>query len=294
MPTFEETFLCTAMPTSVTGTKLRLAVLVSPRLLTSPPPTGNEGAPAALDNWPDARDWPEIQPSWQVTITQGATSVTLPATEVVTTPYDAASWSALFPPDMEITPYAPTDRSVAPIRSYPVAAVRDATKDLHVKALAGTRTDFQTVDGLVHDQTFSAILQAADPAFIRHTLGLLAAGPVSDASLGIAESFALGNSFHDAGHGPALNRPVVTKVDPKREIPGTQITITGTHLAAPVAVHFGTVPATHIASPDDTHVTCTAPQGPAETTVDVRVTTPEGTSTPSPADKFTFPTVIIK
>jgi YVTN family beta-propeller protein len=67
---------------------------------------------------------------------------------------------------------------------------------------------------------------------------------------------------------------------------GQQVTVEGTNLASPSAVHFGAAAATITASTAST-VTVTEPAGTAGT-VDVTVTTAGGTSATSSADYYTF------
>lgn len=296
MATFEETFLCTGLAESVTGTKLRVAVLISPRL------TSDGTGPATLDNWPDARDWPLIKPTWQVTITQGATTATLPATEVSAEPFDIESWKRLFPPTMPITPYLPTDRSAAPVRSYPVAAVRNGIRALHARTMVGSRTGFPAVEALRVDPTFAAAMKAADPAVVREAQQGQAVSPPNDASLRLETALAMAELFHGDRPGSApVRQPTVTKVDPDHvfhAVPPvkTSVTLTGTNLDGATKVTFGGEDATDILVTDaGTKLTCMSPPGPAAehvsetrvvTVVDVIVTTPRGTSPASPSAKF--------
>ena len=67
---------------------------------------------------------------------------------------------------------------------------------------------------------------------------------------------------------------------------GTKVTITGTDLTGANKVLFGTVPAKSFTRVSATQVTAVSPAGSG--TVDVRVTTPGGTSETSNADRFTY------
>ena len=68
---------------------------------------------------------------------------------------------------------------------------------------------------------------------------------------------------------------------------GTAVTITGTNFAGLVSVSFGGVSATAVTVNSPTSITATAPaEGPG--TVDVQVTTPQGTSAVVSTDEFTF------
>ncbi|MFI8435607.1 IPT/TIG domain-containing protein [Streptomyces sp. NPDC079020] len=60
----------------------------------------------------------------------------------------------------------------------------------------------------------------------------------------------------------------------------TVVTITGTNLAGTTAVRFGTRPATAVTNVSPTQITALSPSGTGE--VAVAVTTPGGTSNPTP------------
>jgi hypothetical protein len=64
------------------------------------------------------------------------------------------------------------------------------------------------------------------------------------------------------------------------------LTITGAHLAGATAVSFGSARGTNV-SVSNTQITATVPAGRAGT-VDIRVTTPAGTSAATRADRYTF------
>jgi alpha-tubulin suppressor-like RCC1 family protein len=87
--------------------------------------------------------------------------------------------------------------------------------------------------------------------------------------------------------------PAVTKVSPTSGpvAGGTPVTITGVEFTAATAVRFGAVEATSFTVNSPTSITAVSPQEVAGA-VDVRVTTPEGTSPTSTMAKFKFtPTV---
>jgi IPT/TIG domain len=67
---------------------------------------------------------------------------------------------------------------------------------------------------------------------------------------------------------------------------GTVVTITGARLTGATKVLFGTKAATAVTVNSDSQITATSPAGSG--TVDVTVTTPNGTSAKSSADKFTY------
>jgi hypothetical protein len=71
---------------------------------------------------------------------------------------------------------------------------------------------------------------------------------------------------------------------------GTSVTITGSNFTGVSAVNFGTVAATSFQFLSDTTLTAVAPAG-SSGTVDVKVTTPSGTSSAVSADHFTYSSV---
>jgi hypothetical protein len=82
--------------------------------------------------------------------------------------------------------------------------------------------------------------------------------------------------------------PVVSGVDPGSGPAGggTGVTIAGSNLTGATAVSFGSGAASDVAAGSDTQVTATSPAGSG--TVDVRVTTPGGTSAASSDGEFTY------
>jgi DNA-binding beta-propeller fold protein YncE len=95
----------------------------------------------------------------------------------------------------------------------------------------------------------------------------------------------------DTGHNALkeiLALPAVTGLAPAAgpTAGGNTVTITGVHLTGATGVNFGSAPATNVNVVSDTQVTATVPAGSG--TVDVRVTTPNGTSIVAPADKYAY------
>jgi len=79
--------------------------------------------------------------------------------------------------------------------------------------------------------------------------------------------------------------PSVSGVSPSAGVTGNSVTVTGTNFTGATAVDFGSTSATFtVVSAEE--ITCTAPQGTG--TVDVQVTTPNGTSPTSSADLFQY------
>ncbi|WP_247538647.1 IPT/TIG domain-containing protein [Ralstonia pseudosolanacearum] len=86
----------------------------------------------------------------------------------------------------------------------------------------------------------------------------------------------------------AVPAPAVTAVAPASGVAagGTSVIITGTAFNSASAVTFGTTPATGYSVDSDTQITATSPAGTG--TVDVRVTTPSGTSAVVAGDQFGY------
>jgi len=88
---------------------------------------------------------------------------------------------------------------------------------------------------------------------------------------------------------PPTPLPQVTSIFPVSGSAGggDSVTISGTGFIGATAVHFGSVsiPITP-PSPSDTQITVMSP--PGNGMVDVTVVTPNGTSSTSPADKFSY------
>jgi hypothetical protein len=86
----------------------------------------------------------------------------------------------------------------------------------------------------------------------------------------------------------AAEPPTVASVEPNTgpATGGTSVTITGTKFAVVTAVRFGSTNATSFRVTSQESITATSPAGTG--TVDVTVTTAEGTSATSSADHFTY------
>jgi hypothetical protein len=113
----------------------------------------------------------------------------------------------------------------------------------------------------------------------------LIGGPYADKNLGAAWVFTY------IPPGPA---PTVKKVSPSKgpAAGGTTVRITGTGFTGTTAVDFGSTSATSFTVNSATSITATSPEGTTGT-VDITVTTPNGTSAISTKDHFKFeaPTV---
>ena len=102
-----------------------------------------------------------------------------------------------------------------------------------------------------------------------------------------------GDTYSATSTSPTLNQtitgPTVTRVSPNagRLTGGQTITITGTNLTGASAVSMGGAAATNIVEVSATQLTAVTPAHVAGT-VDVRVTTPLGTSPAASADRYTY------
>jgi hypothetical protein len=84
--------------------------------------------------------------------------------------------------------------------------------------------------------------------------------------------------------------PIVSAIGPSggSRNGGTVVTITGDNFTGAVSVKFGGTNATTFTVLSDTSIRATAPGGSPGTTVDIRVSTPGGSSPITGADKFTY------
>jgi IPT/TIG domain len=112
-------------------------------------------------------------------------------------------------------------------------------------------------------------------------LGFLAASPAAAASVTPVVT----------GVTPSYGLTVVSNKASATTPGGTAVTISGANFTGATVVAFGGVPATGIHVVSDSTITATSPtiSNSIGNTVDVTVTTPQGTSAPSVADEFTYP-----
>ncbi len=84
--------------------------------------------------------------------------------------------------------------------------------------------------------------------------------------------------------------PVVTGVSPSSgTLPGgTTVTVTGSNFTSGSTVDFGSTPATGVSVLSSSSITASAPAGGTANTVNVTVSTPQGTSTTSGSDDFSY------
>jgi YVTN family beta-propeller protein len=84
--------------------------------------------------------------------------------------------------------------------------------------------------------------------------------------------------------------PAVTGISPTTGplSGGTTVTITGSNFTGATGVSFGGIPAAGFTVNSDTSITAVSPAAASAGTVDVTVTTPNGTSAAGPADQFSY------
>jgi len=89
---------------------------------------------------------------------------------------------------------------------------------------------------------------------------------------------------------PAAAAPVITDVSPSSGPlrGGTRVTIKGRNLGLATGVTFDTTPATRFSCSSATRCTAVSPTGSVRTTIDIRVTTPGGTSAITNHDHFQY------
>jgi hypothetical protein len=132
---------------------------------------------------------------------------------------------------------------------------------------------------LFHVNSDSSITAVA-PVAAAGTVDITVTTPVGTSATSAADRFSFSVN---------ASTPTVTGVSPSSGAldGGTQVTITGTSLAAAGQVLFGGTPATSFTVISATSVTATAPPGAAGV-VDITVATPAGISSTAAADHYTY------
>ncbi len=99
-----------------------------------------------------------------------------------------------------------------------------------------------------------------------------------------------GQDFTTVAYGNLGPPPAVLSLSPRAGpvAGGTSVTITGSNFASPATVDFGQAPATNVVVNSDTLITATSPTASMTGTVDVVVTTGDGSSSTSGADLFAY------
>ena len=114
------TIMWTALPNGFTadGNKLKLSILVSPRLAT-------DGLTGTLAQFPDFLDWPATVAglTFRVEFQGGPTITANPTIEPGFPSLDSAAWKELFNHQTPVTSYAFEDKVGLNVRSFPVKKV---------------------------------------------------------------------------------------------------------------------------------------------------------------------------
>ena len=121
------TIMWTALPNGLTptGNRLRLSVLVSPRLVT------DNGVDGTLAQFPEFLDWPAVVAGlrFQVQFQGGPSFVAQPVTEPGDPALDSEAWKALFNDTTFVRSYQFDDRNGLNVRSFPTKRVLSFIKD---------------------------------------------------------------------------------------------------------------------------------------------------------------------
>ena len=143
-----------------------------------------------------------------------------------------------------------------------------------------TAVKFGSVAATSFSVTSSTTATAVSPAGTAGTVDVTVTTPNGTSATNSSDTFTYGT--------PA---PTVTNVSPSSgsTAGGTSATVTGTNFTGATAVKFGSVAATSFSVTSSTTATAVSPAGTAGT-VDVTVTTPNGTSATNSGDTFAFVT----
>ena len=139
----KQTIVWTALPFGInpTGKQLRLSVLISPRLDTTPAASG------ILKDFPDFRNWPAVNLRFSVEFNGG----TLVAAKVTSSAPSSTHWTALFPSSMPVTGFIPDDYSTQTIHSYPVGNVISFLKEQYGRVGVASPTQVPSIQSLLTD-----------------------------------------------------------------------------------------------------------------------------------------------
>lgn len=134
---------------------------------------------------------------------------------------------------------------------------------------------------------------ATNVAFVSPTQ-LTAVSPAGTGAVNVRVTTVEGTSAIAAGNQftYVAPTPTVTSISPNSGPPegGITVTINGTNFTAGSTVAFGANPATNVTFVSSTQLTATAPAGTG--TINVRVTTVEGTSAIAAANQFTYVSLV--
>lgn len=138
-------------------------------------------------------------------------------------------------------------------------------------------------EGQLGDGTLGTLTGSYEPTRV---CAAYASGPCPDGPYLHGEVTAIAAGAHDLVSLVASNLPTVSELEPEGGAPGTRVSIIGGHLQDASAVHFGATPASEFEVRSEDELIAVAPPGSG--TVDVTVTTPQGTSSATPESQFTY------
>ncbi len=138
-----QSIMWTALPNGLTpdGTRLRLSVLVSPRLTA-------DAATGTLAEFPDFEDWPAQVAglTFSVEFSGGPTLSATPVVEPGNPALDSPAWKALFPATFPVRSYAFDDRSALAVRSFPTKKVLSFLTNLYQSVAVQSAQERPTVE----------------------------------------------------------------------------------------------------------------------------------------------------
>ncbi len=199
----------------------------------------------------------------QVTVeTAGGTSATSPA--------DEYTYEAPPPPP----PPAPTVTSIAPSKGPEVGGSEVTITGTNLEGAKAV--DFGLGEATIKSNSATEVVVLSPPGSGKVQVTVETAGGTSATSPADEYSYI-----------PA-SQPSVTRIEPTEgpTAGGTAVTIIGTNLTGVTKVTFAGVSATHDVEEGPSRLIVDSPAGSGM--VDVAVTTAEGTSAPTPADRFSY------
>lgn len=253
-----------------------------------------------------------FDPAGQITrgqfaaLMERAFSLPQPSQSVVFSDVSSSSWA--YAPVEAVTSYMNFDQLPGGGNFHPDQAMdRQDVATTMVKILAAGG-QLQIVSGSDADTVLASIPDASDiaPSLQPYVATAIKAGLIKgfpDGSfqpqgllnraqiavlLERAQTTFPASSAAASGNGGIVTRPIVTGISPASgsAVGGTTVTITGVGFTGATAVEFGSNPASNFTVVSDTEITATSPAGSG--TVDLKVTTPGGTSETVAGDRFAY------
>lgn len=141
----------TTLPNGVAdgGTTARLSVLVSFRLEST------DSTPLTLEDFIDARNWPNLPLTFTVNFRVDGDVIDYPAADP--TPKDFALWQALFPWATPVKPYTFIDESTRGIQSYRSGASENVLRRLYARTALASPRELPQLADLVRPDSFGRV-----------------------------------------------------------------------------------------------------------------------------------------